>query len=177
MNISEKDLTSARQALGNILTSARALDSAHARLHKNFDQLDSAHKAHGVAHQQLYNIGKCAKGDAHDLAHGAHAKAHESARLSRLEHKTDHGRHMTKVADAMTQIMKVLGGGPESVRAASSGPESLPSHLGTSGLSTNKNARTQSPFDKMTTAVLQKSGARPFSTRRNPNASNPMWSG
>jgi hypothetical protein len=181
MNIQAKDLAGAREALGDILKSVRALDGANGRLHKAFEGLDLAQRAHDSCHKDSLRDGKIISGDLHDKCHKLHGQAHESARLARLEHKTDHNRHMSKVASAVGLLTKILGGGPE-LASPTDGPVKLPNRLPTSNdtekaLGVNKNFRQQSPFDVMTTQVLEKSGTKAITTRRNPNITNPMWNG
>lgn len=161
MNISETDLAGAREALHNILKSTLSLNASHDRMHKAHSDAHAVHKAcHGACQ-------KC-------------SKAHESARLNRLDHKTLHQEHVTKVHDAVSKLHKVLGGGPE--LAALSGSEPAPVRvLATQkrarDLAMNKNARLQSPFDAMATEALKKTGVQSLTTRRSPNMTNPMWSG
>jgi len=161
MLLNEKDLTEARTALVGVLKSARALTASHERMHLAHD---AAHAVHKACHKG------CAKCD----------RAHESARLNRLDHRTIHGEHLAKVHGAISTLHKILGGGPES--ADMSGSEPAPVHVASTqklagNLSLNKNARSQSPFDAMASATLQKSGVNALTQRRNPNTSNPMWNG
>jgi hypothetical protein len=161
MIINDKDLTEARTALVDVLKSTRSLTASHERMHKAHDD---AHATHKACHK---GCGKC-------------DKAHESARLNRLDHRTIHGEHLAKVHSAISLLHKVLGGGPET--ADTTGSEARPMHaLETQklagNLSLNKNVRTQSPFDKLASTTLQKSGVNALTQRRNPNSSNPMWNG
>jgi hypothetical protein len=159
MTINDKDLTEARTALTDVLKSARSLTASHERMHKAHD---AAHETHRACHKG------CVKCD----------RAHENARLNRLDHRTIHGEHLAKVHAAVSTLHKVLGGGPESVfETDGPHPESPMAGKGVSDLSINKNARRQSPFDKLASTTLQKSGVNTLTQRRNPNSSNPMWTG
>jgi hypothetical protein len=150
IQVSDHDMETAREALGNILKSANALHTSHERLHKAHSD---AHATHKSCH------GHCAKC----------SKAHESTRLNALDHRTRHQEHFKAVHDGASLLLKVLGGGPESITPASTGPESENPMAG-------KRAREQAPFDRLAAKVQGQSLRKEF-VRVSPHVVNPHFTG
>jgi hypothetical protein len=163
MNVTERDMSDLIDHIGLVMRTVNGLHSAHERLHKVHDQLYEAHKVHSAAHAKAVASGQLIAGDTLDQAHIAHRTAHERARLQRLEHKTDHGRHMQACAKLAGTLKKILGGGPESIEPTGD-PTKLPSRLDTA------HKREACLFD--TLAKNSKSAPRFFK-----NAHNPHWTG
>lgn len=165
LDITNKDLSGVMEHLVGVLKSGSSLATHYGAMEAAHDKLHACAKAHAAAHKAA-----CAGGyvtpELHK-AHEAHMAAHEGARLARMGYKSEHARHMQKVADAAQAVKKILGGGPESA-SATDGPAPLPSRLSTSNAGEANKANRNSLFESM--QKNSKSAPRLFK-----NASNPLW--